>query len=1314
VSVRWRRWLGFALLSVAAVCVVGLLLIETGIVQRWVRHMVVSQIEQRTGARVDLGGFHFHIWQLRAELDDLTLHGLEAPGTPPLFHAAHVNVDIHILSLASKEIAIDELVFDQPQLAVRVDKNGKSNLPTPRVTQSKRPWRETLFSLRIGHLEFRDGSATFNDRSAPLAMQGKNLQFQLRLGEASSAETESYVGNLQWQQIQLAAGRDLPFLFDIAAKFTLHPDSFELDDLALKLPHSNLNLRAELPSFERSDWNLHYRGRLTLADVRTIFRSPLTPDGIADFSGQARYASGEWTANGHYQGHDFLMTYKWFHAGGMETWGDYEMAKNRLVVQKLNIRALGGSITGHLQMDTDTLAFRTETQVRGVSLGTAFAALQNPSFPVVPLHWDARIDIDSVNTWTANFLHFRSEGECRWSPPETLAPGLIPVTARIEYDTSEDSRGVSFGPSEISTPKTDIQMTGSLTAKNSNLDLSVRTDDVDGWDDFINVIRGADSTPSRIAGALNFRGKIEGPLGGPTFTGHLQATDARFDNFYFEYLGGDLEYSPDDFRLTKATVRRGQASADVDVSLELDGSWGFSPASKWTFDAKLAHTPTGDVQELFGLNYPVKGVLSGTFHGSGTRLAPIFDANFALDDVDAKGIHFDRLAGLLHLAHDQYRLSNAEMRSGQGLITGDVSYRPLGQEAEFNLSGTNIPLNKVAALQTQSIPISGRIDFDIHGSGPIRSPVGEGTVRLVGLQVGTDVQGNFRGRIKSDGENATMRLVSEINEGRLHGAVSVGLHGDNQVTGELTVKQFLMDAFIMSGLHLKQLTGHSSVDGRFTLSGSLRHPETIEMNADIDQISFNYDLVELQNDGPVRLTYRRNEVRIDRARLHGPNTDVQFSGSARFDRDRPLHLSLAGSLNLRFLDRMIPELFALGRADVNVSVEGTMSRPRITGRASLKDASATYSDFPMGLSHVSGDLVFDRNRMLFDRISAQAGGGQLQLNGAVNYGEGPLRYELNASTTVVRIRYPAGMSWLASGALQLSGSSTAAILSGKIQIQRLLLAEGVDLGSLFSTASETSASPASSSTLMRNLTFDIEGQTTPGARIEWSGAQLEVDGNVRLRGTWDRPVLLGHIHLLGGEMAFRGNNYTLTRGDVNFANPFRLDPVLNVEATSTIGQYQVTINFSGEASHPTLSYRSDPPLPDSDIIALLAIGSPGQESGLRSSTSSSQNYGATALLSEAISSGLGGRIERLFGISHFRVDPFLAGTATESNAAARVTIQQQFSRNLTVTYSTNAATTNQYQLIQVEYAIRRDISVIFVRDINGTYAFEVRFVRHFK
>jgi translocation and assembly module TamB len=419
-------------------------------------------------------------------------------------------------------------------------------------------------------------------------------------------------------------------------------------------------------------------------------------------------------------------------------------------------------------------------------------------------------------------------------------------------------------------------------------------------------------------------------------------------------------------------------------------------------------------------------------------------------------------------------------------------------------------------------------------------------------------------------------------------------------------------------------------------------------------------------------------------------------------------------VNLRLLKSVLPDLDAQGRADANVSIEGTLDRPRVTGHASVRGASAHYADFPVGLSNANGDFVFDQSRLLFDKLTADSGGGHMTLNGSVTYGEGPVRYEVTAATPSVRIRYPVGMSWLAGGTLELSGTSEAALLSGHVQVERLLFAQGVDVASLFAAASDTSPGPASSSSFLQNLSFDVEGQTSPGARIEWAGAHVEVEGNARLRGTWDRPVLLGHIHLLGGEMPFRGNTFELTRGDINFSNPFRLDPVLNVEATSTINQYAVTIDFSGPASHLTLNYRSDPPLPDSDIVALLALGSPGEGSGLRSAPGSAQNYGATALLSEAISSGIGGRIEHLFGISSFRVDPFVAGTATEANAAARVTIQKQVTHDLTITYSTNAATSNQYQLIQVEYTLKRGLFVEFLRDINGTYGFDIKWVKHFK
>jgi translocation and assembly module TamB len=246
---------------------------------------------------------------------------------------------------------------------------------------------------------------------------------------------------------------------------------------------------------------------------------------------------------------------------------------------------------------------------------------------------------------------------------------------------------------------------------------------------------------------------------------------------------------------------------------------------------------------------------------------------------------------------------------------------------------------------------------------------------------------------------------------------------------------------------------------------------------------------------------------------------------------------------------------------------------------------------------------------------------------------------------------------------------------------------------------------------LRNLEFDVEASSTPDSRMEWPGAHLEAEASLRVRGTAEHPILLGHIHVLSGELYFHDSRYKVARGDLNFANPFRLDPVINVEATTTIQQYEITLNFNGQASKMSLSYRSDPPLPANDIITLLAMGQTSSEAGLRTGSTSQTGMGASALLSEAISSQLGGRVERLFGITRFRVDPGLAGVGTSSsgqNAAARVTVEQQVTPNLTVTYVSNVSSTQQ-QVIQVEYNVTRNISVVALRDQNGTFGIDIKF-----
>ena len=233
--------------------------------------------------------------------------------------------------------------------------------------------------------------------------------------------------------------------------------------------------------------------------------------------------------------------------------------------------------------------------------------------------------------------------------------------------------------------------------------------------------------------------------------------------------------------------------------------------------------------------------------------------------------------------------------------------------------------------------------------------------------------------------------------------------------------------------------------------------------------------------------------------------------------------------------------------------------------------------------------------------------------------------------------------------------------------------------------------------------------------MQWPGAELEAEADLRVRGTWEHPIILGHIHVLSGDLLFHGNRYRVARGDINFANPFRLDPVLNVEASTTIQQYEITLNFNGPASKLTLAYRSDPPLPATDIITLLALGQTSSEGTSRSAGNTQSTAGASALLSEAVSSQVGGRIQKLFGITNFRVDPALVGVATTGtgqNASARVTVQQQVTRNVTITYVSNVGST-QEQVIQVEYNVNRNISIVALRDYNGTFGIDVKIKKRF-
>jgi translocation and assembly module TamB len=1291
------------------------------------QRLLISRLERASGGRVEFRAMSIRWLAMRVTIHGLVIHGNESAGEP-LFSANEVQAALRVDSLWGRRISLNELLVEQPHVHIVVGKNGASNVPTPvRPPSAKRQWNDTLFQLRIHRLLLTDGWVLFNDVKTPITVHGGDLRFSLDAG--GTPDHPLYLGNFEWQTVEFDSKRFMPLPVGLTAKFTLSRDGFALEQGVLNAGHSRIDAQVEMNGFANPQWNYRYRGWVQLVDFRDTLRDPNIPTGRVDLHGEGQFAGGKFKGSGTYATEDVALPYEIFHAKGLISRGTYHMDNAGLEIPDFSAQAFGGSVNGRVDMQWEGLKFRAQTHVEGMKLAPILPCIEHRNFPVDELHWDARITADSVETWTGPFRHFEVSAKSVWDYPQQLAERHEPVRGSWQLRYRYDPNTLLISSGQFETPSSHGTVDGLLAPRNSALKAKFETQALETFKDFINgvreVIAASQEGSKPISGSVKWEGKITGPSSGATFQGHVRAENARYGGAFVDFLEGDLTYSPTQLVLVHGTARRGEMQAAIEANLSLT-KWNFRPKNEWTADVSFEKVPTQNLQQFLGMSYPVKGLLTGQFHGRGTRAEPSVTGLFDLADAKVYGLSFNRLRGQLNLAEQEAHIANAELRffppgkeagRGAGIITGSASYRFGEKTFSADLVGAGLPLENFEELQSRRLPVGGQLSFRVKAGGPFKAPAAEGTFRVVDLRVGQSVIGSFEGNLKSDGATAHLELSSAMATGEVSGGYTLTLSEPYNLNGKVSIKNIDLDPFLLAALHLEKFNGHANADGDISVNGALRRPESIAVDANFSRMAMNYANVHLENSGVVHLRSTRDSLDIEPVTFQGTDTNLQVAGSVQFAGRRTLGLRLNGGLDLRLLSGYVPGLDSRGLAQVNASFEGTLDRPRITGRVHIENASARSADFPAGLSAMQGDLVFDATRLYFENVSAESGGGTLHFTGSVNYAETPLRYDINVRSDRVRIRYPEGMSWLAGGTLRLTGTLTAAVLSGRVMIERVTLTQGLQVAGMLVSAKEGITGPSTTSPYLRNLQFDVEALSAPDARMEWPGAELQADADLRVRGTWEHPILLGHIHILSGNLSFAGNRYRVSRGDLNFANPFRLDPVLNVEAITTIEQYEITLNFNGPASKLTLAYRSDPPLPTDDIITLLALGQTTAESAATRSgaTSPSGTAGASAILSEAVSSQLGGRLERLFGITRFRVDPGLAevgSTGSEQNAAARVTVEQQIARNLTITYVSNVSST-QEQVIQVEYNVDRNVSIVGLRDQNGTFGIDIKIKKRF-
>ncbi|HMF78236.1 MAG TPA: translocation/assembly module TamB domain-containing protein [Bryobacteraceae bacterium] len=802
-------------------------------------------------------------------------------------------------------------------------------------------------------------------------------------------------------------------------------------------------------------------------------------------------------------------------------------------------------------------------------------------------------------------------------------------------------------------------------------------------------------------------------------------------------------------RTAGGNVNYDAASNFAGSDIRVNGHTTLAKNYPTTVDASIQHLSVEKTLQLAGqAQIPARGDLSADAHVTGSLDSPDAKLNFTLSDATLYSEPVNRLRGSLHYSDILADIPSLQLDTPAGSISlaGSFSH-PAGDlkrgALQLHVSSNDVQLGRIEHVRDAQPGLTGtlRLAADVSASlNPGRQSPGRQSPDLLissltadastaGLRLNRRDLGSASFTAKTSGSNLEFQLDSNIAGSQIHGAGQSQLVRGYPLRASWTFANIRYSNFapLLSSGGLKP-SFEALVEGKGSIEGSAQELQKLSGRLQLDRVEAGTDAqlsatggpalraVQFQNNGPVVVTLKSGVVHLDQLHLQGPRSSLKASGEADLNTaSAPLRLTVDANGDLGVLQDMNRDFYSSGGIVVNAVVRGSFTKPLVNGRVELKNANVNYSGSPNGLSNGNGVIALNGTTATIQNLTGESGGGKVSLSGFVGFGTSLLSYNLRATANSVRVRY-ADISLTSNASLSLTGNSRRSLLGGTVTINRLAYSSSSDVGSLLSATSKppTSAAEAPSG-LLAGIRLDIRVVTAPDLHVVTTYAErLEVSSNLRIRGSAVAPGVLGRVRVTSGQLVFFGNTYTVNSGSIDFYNPNVIEPVLNVSLETSAQGVDVSIGVSGPMSELKLSYRSDPPLTFEQIVQLLATNTTPADATIASHQpappqQSVSQMGGSAILGQAVANPLASRVQRVFGLTQFKIDPTLSGN--NGQPSARVTLQQKIANNITFTYTTDVTQTNS-ELVRVQWDMSSAFSAVALRDFNGNVS--VQFLYKFK
>jgi len=577
------------------------------------------------------------------------------------------------------------------------------------------------------------------------------------------------------------------------------------------------------------------------------------------------------------------------------------------------------------------------------------------------------------------------------------------------------------------------------------------------------------------------------------------------------------------------------------------------------------------------------------------------------------------------------------------------------------------------------------------------------TAQIPQLQVREASMSGIKADITVANHQAQLALDSEVLQTSVQARATVNLSDGHYTRAALDTKGLPIEGLLALRAPAKSNGPRGIVELHASAEGPFDDPSRVQAQVIVPTLKAEYQGLQIGNAHPIHIHYANAIVTLDPAEISGTDTTLRLQGQLPFEGTAPVTLSALGTVDMQLMRFFQRDLQSSGKLQLDVRAAGPTDHPTVQGQLRLQNVSMMAADAPVSLQNLNGVLDVGNDQVTITQLAGESGGGQISARGAIGY-RPQLQMNVALQAKNVRIRYQDAIRTVLGGDLNLVGTRQAANLNGRVLIDSLSFTQNFDLATL---AGQVQSGPESapSEGLANKVKLDIAVETARDLNLTSSAVSLQGQANLHVVGTAADPVIVGRTEFTAGDIFLMNKRYQIERGIIQFSNPNRTEPVLNLLLTTTISQYNLSLTFRGPLDKMQASYVSDPPLPMADIINLIARGQTTQQAA-----ASPSSLGASSLLAQGAASQVSGGVQKLAGLSSLSIDPTLGGN--NSDPGARIAMQKRVTNDFLFTFATDVTST-QRELIQGEYQFTKRWSVSVTRDENGGFAVDGKYHKRY-